>query len=154
MRSSILLGMGLALAAASCGGRTNQYSGTQHLTIASVAPGGSWSGYSQTTFQDSIPSDKTVHLLSVTFTSSSGEFSWLSSTAGSTPSGQQIVSLASMQGITGVANLDVDFLGDLRPLFVDDHTVRMNWDEQFAQEIAQRYPNGLTITVSYTLEID
>jgi hypothetical protein len=149
-----VLPIGLALSSVSCGGITNQLSGTQHLTFVSVVPGGSWSGYSQTTFQDTIPTDKTVHLLNVTFTSSTGEFSWLASTVGTAPSGQQVVSLSSMEGITGPATLNIVDTGDLRPLFVDDHTVRLNWNAQFPSAVERSYPDGVTVTVSYTLEMD
>jgi len=153
LKRSILLAMGLAVGASACGGMTNQFSGTEHLTIASVVPGGTWSGYSETTFQDSIPAGKTVHLTSVTLTSSSGEFSWLSSTVGSTPSGVQVVSLSAMEKITGPATLNIDFTGDLRADLVDAHTVRINWNEQFAENVKE-YPDGLTVTVSYTIELD
>lgn len=146
--------LALAMATAGCGGLTNQYTGTQHLTIQSVIPGGSWTGYSETTFQDSLPSGKSVHLLDVTLTSSTGEFSWLDSSSGTAPSGQQIVSLSPMEGITGTANLNVDYTGDLRPLMVDSHTVKMNWDEQFAPTVTHSYPNGITVTVSYTIELE
>jgi hypothetical protein len=153
LKRSILLAVGLAVGAASCGGMTNQFSGTQHLTIASVVPGGTWTGYSETTFQDSIPAGKTVHLTSVTLTSSSGEFSWLSSTQGATPSGTQVVSLSSMEKITGPATLNIDYTGDLRSELVNANTVRINWNEQFAQSV-KPYPDGLTVTVAYTIELD
>jgi hypothetical protein len=142
------------LATLSCGGLTNQYTGTQHLTIQSLSPGGSWSGWSQTTFQDSINTSHAVHVLSVTVESSSGEFSWLQSAAGTAPSGQLIVS--TPPGADGMKSvpLDVDFTGDVRPLFVDSHTVKLDWAIQFADQLTQSYPDGLTLTVTYVIGLD
>jgi hypothetical protein len=147
--------VGLAcLATLSCGGLTNQYTGTQHLTIQSVVPGGAWSGWSQTTFQDSINTSHSVHVLSVTVNSSSDEFSWLQSANGTAPSGQLIVS--TPPGADGMKSipLDVDFTGDVRPLFVDSHTVKLDWAIQFADQLAQSYPEGLTLTVTYVIGLD
>ena len=59
-----------------------------------------------------------------------------------------------MQGLTGPATLDIVDTGDLRPLFVDDHTVRLNWNAQFVSAVERSYPDGVTVTVSYTLEMD
>jgi len=36
---------------------------------------------------------------------------------------------------------------------VNANTVRINWNEQFAQSV-KPYPDGLTVTVAYTIELD
>jgi hypothetical protein len=144
---------GCGAAVTSCGGMTDVYTGTQHLQIPAIGAGGTWTGWSETTFEESIPQGKSVHLLGVTLTSSTGDFSWLASASGSTPSGQPIASLGSMESITGPAYMNVEYDGNLVPLMVDPNTIRMNWSEQFAPTLAQSYPDGITVTVTYSIEL-
>jgi len=87
----------------------------------------------------------------VTLTSSTGDFSWLASSSASTPSGQPLVSLGSMESITGPAFMNVEYDGNLVPLMVNPNSIQINWSGQFAPTIAQTYPDGITVTVTYSL---
>jgi len=145
---------GCAAVLSSCGGMTDVFTGTQHLQIPAVNAGGTWTGWAATTFEDSVPQGKKVRLLGVSLASSTGDFSWLASSSGSAPSGQPIVSLGSMESITGPAYMNVEYDGDLVPLMVNPNTIRMNWSEQFAPTIAQSYPDGITVTVTYSIQFE
>jgi hypothetical protein len=145
-----------SVASAGCG-RTNEYQGTQHLTIQPAA--GCFTGYSQTNFGDSIDPTVSVHLLQVSLTSSSGEFSWASSVTGSAPAtgtaaGPMLVSRTSFLDAQNPTDLDIDDSGDIRPLFPDEHTFRITWAFACAPTLTQAYPQGVTVTVAYTLELD
>jgi len=75
--TSRIFGIGLALVCLLCclpgcpGEQTiNHYS--EHLTIDPVIPGGTFLGFTDTSFSQAIPAGKKVTLLSATMTSSSG----------------------------------------------------------------------------------
>jgi len=145
----------LATALTGCPGRTADNQVTQHMTIQ-PSPAGYYVGYSGTTFSQTIPSGKQVHLLSATITSSSGEFSWASSltgTGGDSAGAPVIVSKASFAGAQGTTDLDVVDTGDLLPLF-PTQDFKVYWLIDFAGMQAQSYPNGVDLTVTYELEID
>ena len=151
-----LLALPLLVAAlAGCPGRTTTNDVTQHVTFTPI-PGGYYVGYSGTTFSQSIPTDKHVHLLSATLTSSTGEFSWASSmsgSAGQTAGGPLIVSKASFAGAGATTELDIDDKDDLLPLY-PTQDFAIYWQIDFAAELAQAYPNGIDLTVTYELDVE
>jgi hypothetical protein len=121
-----------------------------------VIPGGTYIGYSGTSFSQSIPAGKEVHLLSATISSSTGEFSWASSLVGSasqSEGAQVIVQKSSFEGASGTTDLDVVDTGNLVPLFQDGSSIRVYWILQFSDSPAQSYPNGVTVTFDYQFEI-
>jgi hypothetical protein len=140
---------------AGCPGRTNVVHGTQHLTLEPTA-GGNFSGYTGTTWSESIDASKKVHLLDLSVSSSSGEFSWASSATGSaTPDMTQVlVTKPSFAGVGGSTSFDIVDTGDLRSLFPDANSFRMYWALEFAPTLTQPYPQGVTVTLDYTLEVD
>jgi hypothetical protein len=138
-----------------CGGRTNVLSTTQHITVAPVA-GGSYTGYDTTTFSQSLPPNTPVHLLGVTASSSTGEFSWVSSLKVTAPDNPDvtIISKASFAEAQGSTDLDVVDTGDLRSLFPTGNSFRLDWFVAYASALAQPYPDGVTITVTYSFRLD
>jgi hypothetical protein len=138
----------------SCNGRTNQLTETQHLTLTTIEAGTTVTGFTQTTFEDSIDASEVVNLLDVSIASSTDEFSWLASVTGAAPSGQLVVSRSPMNDTESPVSLTVVDTGNVRPLFVDEHTVRLNWVTQIASTLSQSYPDGVTITITYTLQLD
>lgn len=155
-----VLGVGLGLSvlvatAAGCPGIQTVNTVQQHLNIQ-VIPGGSYSGYSGTSFSESIPSSKKVTLLSATLSSDSGEFSWAKSlvgTAGDSESSPVLLEKTSFAGATSPTDLDVAYTGDLLPLY-PTQDFRVYWAIQFASDPAQSYPNGVNATVSLTFQIE
>jgi hypothetical protein len=159
--TSRILGAGLACipllcCLAGCPGEQTINQVAEHVTINPVIPGGTYIGYSGTTFGQSIPSGKKVHLLSATVTSSSGEFSWANSlvgTAAQTEGAQIIVEKTSFSGATSPTDLDVVDTGDLLPLY-PTQDFRIYWVLQFSDSPAQSYPDGVTLTFNYQLQIE
>lgn len=144
-----------ALALAGCPGRTTTNQMTQHITLTPAASG-YYVGYSGTTFSQQIPTNKQVHLLSVTLTSSTGEFTWAASlvgSAGQTAGGPVLVSKTSFAGAGASTDLDVVDTGDLLPLY-PTQDFAMYWQIDFAPELAQSYPDGIDVTVHYVLDIE
>jgi hypothetical protein len=139
-----------------CFGRTNMVSATQHLTIAPVTAGGFYSGWSGTTFSQSIPANKQVRLVSVTATSSTGEFTWASSLKGAAQPdmSELIVAKSSFEGAKGTTDIDVVDTGDLRSLFPDGNSFRLYWEFEYAPTLTQAYPDGVTVAVTYTIEVE
>jgi hypothetical protein len=142
------------LAITSCGGLTDAYTSTQHLQIPAITPGATWSETDTTTFEYSVPAGKTVHLLSVSLTSSTGEFSWLASVSASAPSGQPLASMSSMESTQGAVAMSIEFDGDLVPLMLSPNSLEIYWNVQFAPTLAQSYPDGATLTVTYSIQSD
>jgi hypothetical protein len=140
---------------AGCPGRTNVFQGTQHLTLEPTAAGNFW-GYTFTNFSESIDASKKVHLLDLSVSSSSGEFSWASSVTGaaSPDMSEIIVTKSSFAGVGGSTAFDIVDTGDLRPLFPQDNSFRLYWTVDFAPTLAQSYPEGVVLTLNYTIEID
>jgi hypothetical protein len=129
----------LAGALLGCPGRTTTNQVSQHVTV------------SQT-----IPTNKTVHLLSATVTSSTGEFTWatsLTGTAGDGADAPVVVSKTSFAGAAGTTDLDVVDTGDLLPLF-PTQDFKVYWLIDFAGTLTQSYPNGIDLTVTYELDIE
>jgi hypothetical protein len=159
--TSRFLGVGLGLATliaclGGCPGEQTINTITEHLDINPVIPGGTFIGYSGTSFSQGIPAGKQVHLLSATISSSSGEFSWADSlvgTAGMTEGSQIILQKTSFSGAKNPTDLDVVDTSNLVPLMSSSQDVRIYWDLQFADSPAQSYPNGVTVTFTYQLEI-
>jgi hypothetical protein len=160
--TSRFLGLGLAgvtciACLAGCPGEQTINQISQHLDIQQVLPGGTYIGYSGTSFSQSIPAGKEVHLLSATISSSSGEFSWASSLVGSasqSEGAQVIVQKSSFEGASSPTDLDVVDTGNLVPLFQSgDTSIRVYWILQFSDSPAQSYPNGVTVTFNYEFEI-
>lgn len=146
----------LLAVATGCPGRTNVFQGTQHLTISPIVPGGYFDGYTGTSFSQSIDPTKQVHLLGLTVSSSTGEFSWAGSLTGAADDTMTkvIVNKPSFAGAKGTTDLDIVDTGDLRSLFPEGNSFRIYWAFQYAPTIAQQYPNGVTLTFTYTIEID
>jgi hypothetical protein len=145
----------LAVTLLGCPGRTTTNQMTQHISLTPL-PAGWYAGYSGTTFSQKIPSDKHVHLLSATLTSSTGEFSWASSlvgSAGQAAGGPVIVSKASFAGAGATTDLEIDDTDDLLPLY-PTQDFAMYWQIDFSAELAQAYPNGIEVTVNYVLDIE
>jgi hypothetical protein len=146
----------LVAAVAGCPGRTNIVSVTQHLSVQPV-PGDSFAGYTSTTFGESIDSGKKIYLRDATVTSSSGEFSWLGSMSATTPAdqgGTLVLSRASFAGTSATADLDINYKGDLHPFYPDGQHFVIDWAWDFTDSFAQSYPNGLTLTFNYTLDVE
>jgi hypothetical protein len=145
----------LAGALLGCPGRTTTNQVSQTLNVQPLA-GGYYMGFSGTTFSQSIPSGKQVHLLSATITSSSGDFSWASSltgTGGDTTQAPVIVSKASFDGAGSTTDLDVVDTGDLLPLF-PDQDFKVYWLINFTSALTQSYPNGVELTLTYELDVE
>jgi hypothetical protein len=145
----------LAVALSGCPGRTTTNQMSQHITLTPAASG-YYLGYSGTTFSQQIPSNKQVHLLSATLTSSTGEFSWASSlvgSAGQTAGGPVILSKDSFAGTGATTDLDIVDTGDLLPLY-PTQDFAMYWQIDFASALAQSYPDGIELTVNYVLDIE
>ncbi len=159
--TSRLLGLGLAgvtfiCCLAGCPGEQTINQVSQHMDIQQVLPGGTYIGYTGTSFSESIPAGKQVHLLSATVASSSGEFSWATSLVGSasqSEGAQIIVQKQSFSGDKSPTDLDIVDTGDLLPLFGTSQDIKIYWILQFSDNPAQSYPNGVTLTFSYQLEI-
>ncbi len=143
-----------ALGIMSCGGLTDAYTSTQHLQIPAISPGATWSESDTTTFEYSVPAGKSVHLLSVSLTSSTGDLSWLASLSASAPSGQPLASVTSMGSTTGTTAMNIEFDGDLVPLMLSPNALEIDWNVQFAPTLPQSYPDGATLTVTYTIQTD
>ena len=146
----------LAGALVGCPGLKTVNEVDQHVSLQPTA-GGYWLGYTSTKFSQTIPSNKTVHLLSATLTSSTGEFSWatsLTGAAGQTEGSTVIMSKSSFADAQTQAttNLDVVDTGDLLPLF-PTQDFRLYWLIEYSPSLAQAYPNGIDLTFSYQLEI-
>lgn len=153
-RSALALPV-LAAALLGCPGRTTTNQVTQTLNVQPLA-GGYYVGYSGTTFSQTIPSGKQVHLLSATLASSTGEFSWASSltgTAGDAAGAPVILSETSFAGAQGPVDLDVVDTGDLLPLF-PSQDFKVYWLIDFTDTLAQSYPNGVQLTFTYELDIE
>ncbi len=151
---ALLLAVGLALLTA-CPGIKNVNPFTQHITLQPLA-GGSYSGYSRTTFGQRIPAGKKLYLRSATITSSTGEFTWATSLTGaaSPDAGAQVlVSKPSFEGAERTTELDVVDTGDILPLY-PDQDFRVYWSLQYASTLTQAYPDGVTLDVTYELEMD
>jgi len=148
--------MALASTLLGCPGQKELNEIDQHATLMPT-PSGYWIGYTSTKFSQTIPSNKTVHLLSATLTSSTGEFSWatsLTGAAGQTEGSTVIMSKSSFADAQTQAttNLDVVDTGDLLPLF-PTQDFRLYWLIEYSPSLAQAYPNGIDLTFSYQLEI-
>ena len=151
----IVLAALIALATG-CPGRTNILQASQHLTLQPVIAGGYFDGFTGTSWSEGIPPDKKVHLLSLTMTSSTGEFSWAGSLVGAADQSmsQVIVEKQSFVGAKGTTDIDVVDTGDLHKLFPQGNSFKLYWAFNYAPEIAQQYPNGVTVTFTYTIEIE
>jgi hypothetical protein len=156
-RSGAASVLALAFVAASssgCPGRTDHYQGTQHLMVSPVVPGGSFEDYTETTFSDAIPASKQVYLLDVSVKVSSGEFSWISNVTGSAPGGQPLVSKPSFDGAVNPTQLQILQSGNVRPLFPDEHTFRINWVGDYSPSPEPTDLNGVELEIDYTLLIE
>jgi hypothetical protein len=154
-RSAAPLALLLA-AIAGCPGRQNINTVTQHLDIQ-VIPGDSYSGYTGTTFGEAIDKGKKIYLREASVTSSSGEFSWASSMTGTSPpdtGSKLLISRVSFEGAKATADLQVDDTTDLHSLYPDGQNFRVYWAWDFTTNPAQSYPNGITLTFSYTIDIE
>jgi hypothetical protein len=142
--------------ATGCPGRTNIIQATQHLTVQPIIAGGSFVGYTGTTFSQSIDPTKKVHLLGLTVASSSGEFSWAGSLEGAADDSMSevIVKKPSFAGAKGTTDLDIVDTGDLRKLFPEGNSFRLYWALNYAPSLAQQYPNGVNVTFTYTIEVE
>ncbi len=127
---------------------------SQTLTINPIQSGGQFIGYTRTTFSPGIPAGKHVHLLSATVTSSSGEFSWVSSMVATAEMSDAPILLekTSFTGATSPADLDVVYTGDLVP-FSSDNSITIYWTLDYAASQARSYPNGVELTFDYEAEI-
>lgn len=145
----------LALATG-CPGRTNIFQATQHLTLQPVIAGGYFDGFTGTSWSEGIPPDKKVHLLGLTMSSSTGEFSWAGSLVGAADQSMSevIVQKPSFAGAKGTTDIDVVDTGDLHKLFPDGNSFKLYWAFNYAPAIQQQYPNGVTVTFTYTIEIE
>jgi hypothetical protein len=146
----------LLAVATGCPGRTNIIQATQHLSISPIVAGGSYDGYTGTTFSEGIDPSKKVHLLGLTVSSSTGEFSWAGSLTGAANEtmSQVIVNKPSFAGAKGTTDLNIVDTGDLRSLFPEGNSFRVYWAFDYASTLAQQYPNGVTVTFTYTIEIE
>jgi hypothetical protein len=145
----------LTTSLAACPGEQTINKVSQTLTIQQVEAGGGFTGFTGTSFSPAIPSGKKVTLLSATLTSSSGEFSWITSLVG-TPTMSDapiLVEKTSFAGATSPTDLTVGYTGDLMP-FYPTQDVRVYWTLQFAPTLTQSYPNGVQLTFSYELQIE
>ncbi|HEX8791647.1 MAG TPA: hypothetical protein VF765_11905 [Polyangiaceae bacterium] len=139
-----------------CPGRTNILQASQHLTLQPVIAGGYFQGFTGTSWSEGIPPDKKVHLLSLTMTSSTGEFSWAGSLEGAADESMSkvIVEKQSFAGAKGTTDIDVVDTGDLHALFPQGNSFKLYWVFDYAPTLAQQYPNGVTVTFTYTIEIE
>jgi len=146
----------LLAVATGCPGRTNIIQATQHLTLTPIVPGGGFTGYTGTSFSEGIDPSKKVHLLGLTVASSTGEFSWAGSLTGAANQTmtEVIVDKPSFAGAKGTTDLDIVDTGDLRSLFPEGNSFKLYWAFDYAPSIAQQYPNGVTVTFTYTIEIE
>ncbi len=156
MQASALLLAALLALSPGCLGRLDTFSTTQQVMVSPITPGGYYTNWSQTTFSQSIDPGKQVHLVGVTLSSSTGEFSWLSSFEGAADVDltQVIVRKTSFADAGGTTSLDVVDTGNLRSLFPTGNSFRLYWYVVFAPTLAQAYPDGVTVTVTYTIEVD
>jgi hypothetical protein len=157
VRGGFASALALALVAAAssgCPGRTDHYQGVQHLSVEPIVPGGSFADYTETTFGDAIDPNKQVYLLNVSVSADPPEFSWIANVTGSTPGGQPLLSKPSFDGAVNPVQLQVLDSGDIRPLFPDEHTFRINWEGNYTPSPEQTYPNGVELTITYTLQIE
>jgi hypothetical protein len=145
----------IAVLVSGCPGQTTVNQFTQHLDVNPILAGGTFTGYTGTTFGETIPSNKKVTLLSAAMTSSTGEFSFISSMTGTATQsgGEMLMSKASFSGAANPTDLDVVDTGDLLPLY-PDQDFRVYWTVQLSPTLAQAYPNGATLTFTYSIEID
>jgi hypothetical protein len=148
----------LLAAVAGCPGRTNIVQVTQHLQIQPVA-GDSYAGYTGTTFGQAIGTGKKIYLRDAQLESSSGEFTWAASMTGSSaPSGTEgavlLLSRASFAGASGTADLTVNDTDDIHPLYPDGQNFRVYWAWDYATALTQSYPNGITLTFTYTIDLE
>jgi hypothetical protein len=131
---------------------------TQHLQIQSVVPGGEFTGYTGTTFGENVGAGKKIYLRDASVTSSSGDFSWAASFTGTAPPGdagsQVIVSQTAFEGASGTIDLNIEDTGDLHALYPDGQNFRVYWALAFSTNATTSYPNGIELTLSYTLEVD
>jgi hypothetical protein len=160
MRSHFLgtaVGLGVLLSClAGCPGEQTINHLTEHLTLSELPVGGTFTGYTDTQFSQGVPAGKQVHLLSATLSSSSNEFSWATSLVGSSAdneSGTIIIEKTSFSGAKSPADLDVVDTGDLLKLFPNTQNFRVYWAIQFSDHPAMSYPNGITLTFDYEVEI-
>jgi hypothetical protein len=147
----------LLAVATGCPGRTNVIQATQHLTISPIVAGGYFDGYTGTTFSQGIDPNKKVRLLALTVSSSTGEFSWVGSVTGAANNTmtEVIVDKSSFAGVKGTTDLDIVDTGDLRSLFpAEGNSFRLYWAVNYAPTLAQQYPDGVTVTFTYTIEIE
>ncbi len=146
----------LLAVATGCPGRTNIFQASQHLTLQPVIAGGYFNGFTGTSWSQGIPAGKQVHLLSLTMSSSTGEFSWAGSLVGAADQSmsQVIVEKQSFAGAKGTTDIDVVDTGDLHKLFPEGNSFKLYWAFDYAPEIAQQYPDGVTVTFTYTIEIE
>jgi hypothetical protein len=146
----------LLAVATGCPGRTNIIQATQHLTIQPIIAGGAFNGYTGTSWSESIDSNKKVHLLGLTISSSTGEFSWAGSVTGAANDAmtEVIVDKSSFAGSKGTTDLNIVDTGDLRSLFPSGNSFKLYWAFDYAPSLAQQYPNGVTVTFTYTIEIE
>jgi hypothetical protein len=156
MPKRLLILVATIVPSSGCFGRTNVGSTTQHISLPPLMAGGGYTGYTGTSFSPSIDATKQVHLVGVTVSASSGDFSWASSMTGSAEPGQTrvLVSKSDFGEAEGTTALDVIDKSDLRSLFTDGSSFRVYWSILYAQTLAQQYPDGITITVTYTVEVD
>ncbi len=142
--------------ATGCPGRTNIIQATQHLTLSPVIAGGYFDGYTGTSWSQGIPPDKKVHLLGLTLSSSTGEFSWAGSLMGAADQSMSevIVEKQSFAGAKGTTDIDIVDTGDLHKLFPDGSSFKLYWAFDYAPALQQQYPNGVTVTFTYTIEIE
>lgn len=145
----------LALATG-CPGRTNIFQASQHLTLQPVIAGGYFNGFTGTSWSEGIPAGKKVHLLSLTMSSSTGEFSWAGSLVGAANESMSevIVEKQSFVGAKGTTDIDVVDTGDLHQLFPEGNSFKLYWAFDYAPQLQQQYPNGVTVTFTYTIEIE
>jgi hypothetical protein len=156
MPTRLLILVATILLFSGCFGRTNVLSTTQHISLPALMAGGGYTGYTGTSFSPSIDSTKQVHLVGVTVSASSGDFSWASSMTGTAqPDGTRVlVSKSDFGEAPGTTSLDVVDKSDLRTLFTDGSSFRVYWNIAYAPTLAQQYPDGITVTVTYTVEVD
>jgi hypothetical protein len=147
----------LAVSLLACPGQTTVNQVTQHVQVSPVLGGGTWTGYTGTTFGETIPSSKKVTLLSATVSSSSGEFSFAGSLTGATApdgGGEVLVQKATFTGATSPTPLEIMDTGDLLPLF-PNQDFRIYWTMQFMPDASeQAYPNGIELTFTYSIQIE
>jgi hypothetical protein len=147
----------LALATG-CPGRMNVIQVTEHMVIgqSDMIAGGYYDGYSGTSFSPGIPSNKKVRLLGLKASSSSGEFSWVDSVTGAADNAmtEVVVDKSSFAGASGTTELDVVDTGDLRGLMPDSNSFKLYWALNYAPSFTQAYPDGVTVTLTYTIEIE